>query len=119
MLSQIGSLSAGQTAADIDRQSHTALAPAAEGVAILDSAGRLDEGRQQDKVFAESADTIIDEISGGFDVGFFKDEKTGKMVIRIIDRKSGEVRKQIPPDQILALMYRLQELQGLVLDQIA
>jgi flagellar protein FlaG len=37
-------------------------------------------------------------------------------VIRVIDRKTGEVLRQIPPDEVLALKRRLGDLVGLVKD---
>ncbi len=45
-----------------------------------------------------------------FDINFALDDKTGTLVIRIVDRDTGEVRRQIPPDEILALRSHLQEL---------
>lgn len=52
-------------------------------------------------------------------VGFEKDEKTGATVIKVIDRDSGEILRQIPPDQVLAMMSRLNEMQSLMFDRKA
>lgn len=122
MLLQSVMSSVGQAAAEAGKALRPEPAPLADDVKLLTTADRPDGGQGRDKELTESADTISRDLSyaiGGFYIGFFKDEKTEKMVIRIIDRESGEVRKQIPPDQILALMYRLRELQGLVVDQKA
>ena len=56
---------------------------------------------------------------GNFNIDFATDDQTGSMVIRIIDRDTGETVRQIPPEQILKLRSHLQEIQGLVFDHMA
>jgi uncharacterized FlaG/YvyC family protein len=38
---------------------------------------------------------------------FTRDSQTQKMVIQIVDRQSGDVLDQIPPEQILLMMANL------------
>ncbi len=47
---------------------------------------------------------------GNFNIDFSQDDQSGSLVIRIIDRDSGEVIRQIPPDEILSLRSHLKEL---------
>jgi uncharacterized FlaG/YvyC family protein len=47
---------------------------------------------------------------GNFNINFALDDQTGSLVISIIDRQTGEVLRQIPPDEILSLRSHLQEL---------
>jgi len=47
---------------------------------------------------------------GNFTIDFARDDQTGSLVISIVDRETGEVLRQIPPDQILSLRSHLQEL---------
>ncbi len=47
---------------------------------------------------------------GNFNIDFALDDETGSLVISIIDRDTGEIMRQIPPDEILALRSHLQEL---------
>jgi flagellar protein FlaG len=47
---------------------------------------------------------------GNFTIDFARDDQTGSLVISIVDRETGEVLRQIPPDQILSLRSHLQKL---------
>jgi flagellar protein FlaG len=67
-------------------------------------------------------DTISDSV--GVDrsmahISFSKDDNTGDIVIKIIDNKTDEVIKQIPPEAIVELRKRLSDFQGLFLDKKA
>lgn len=48
---------------------------------------------------------------------FSQDEDTGRTVISIVDNKTGDVIRQIPPDEILTLKKKMGEIQGLLLDR--
>ena len=54
-----------------------------------------------------------------FNIGFDRDDETDTMVIKIIDRESGEMVHQIPPDQILKLRSHLRDVLGMVFDHMA
>ena len=54
---------------------------------------------------------------GNFNIGFRQDDQSGSVVISIIDRDSGEVVRQIPPDEILSLRSHLKELLSEVFDE--
>jgi len=56
---------------------------------------------------------------GNFNIDFATDDQTGSIVIKIIDRDTGETLRQIPPEQILNLRSHLKEIQGLVFDHMA
>ena len=67
-------------------------------------------------------DTISDSI--GVDksmahISFSKDDSTGDIVIKIIDNKTDEVIRQIPPEEVVELRKRLSDIQGLFLDKKA
>lgn len=69
----------------------------------------------------ESAIEILREYTGwgNFNIDFSLDDETESMVIKIIDRKSGETLRQIPPDQILKLKGHMKEMLGLIFDHLA
>ena len=73
----------------------------------------------QDLSEAEQAVNSLLEYAGwgNFNIDFTKDDQTGSLVISIIDRDSGEVIRQIPPDEILTLRSHLQELLSEVFDE--
>ncbi|MEE9441126.1 MAG: flagellar protein FlaG [candidate division Zixibacteria bacterium] len=56
---------------------------------------------------------------GNFNIDFALDDETNSMVIKIIDRDSGETVRQIPPEQMLNLRSHLRELLGLIFDHMA
>ena len=56
----------------------------------------------------ELAQTIERELQ------FRVDEGSGRTVIRVIDSKTEEVIREIPPDEILTLRERLSEVQGVL-----
>lgn len=47
------------------------------------------------------------------------DDGTGDLVIALVDRKTDEVLRQFPPDQILRMRARMQELAGILFDSNA
>jgi flagellar protein FlaG len=48
------------------------------------------------------------------DLEFSVDEETGRTVITVLDSASGEVVRQIPPEEILAVAENLAEVQGIL-----
>ena len=51
------------------------------------------------------------------DLNLSIDDKTESLVIKLIERESRKVIRQIPPDEILRLRRHLQELLGVVFDR--
>jgi len=47
------------------------------------------------------------------------DKKTGDLVISLVDRNTQEVLRQVPPEEILRMRQRLEELLGVIFDQTA
>jgi flagellar protein FlaG len=45
---------------------------------------------------------------GNFSIRFATDDQTGSLVVSVVDRETGEVLRQIPPDEILSLRSHLQ-----------
>jgi flagellar protein FlaG len=53
----------------------------------------------------------------GYRVKFSKDERTGRFVCQIMDKESKKVIHQIPPEEVLAIAARLDEMIGLLFDR--
>jgi flagellar protein FlaG len=53
------------------------------------------------------------------DLNLSIDDGTGSLVIKLIERQSRKVIRQIPPDEILRLRRHLQELLGVIFDETA
>jgi flagellar protein FlaG len=50
-------------------------------------------------------------------IRFSIDEDTGKTIVRVVDSNSGELIRQIPSEEVLAVSRSLERLQGLLLHQ--
>lgn len=53
------------------------------------------------------------------DITFSVDEDTGSTVVKVIDRETKDVIRQIPSEEILAIAKALDRLQGLLIRQTA
>ena len=49
---------------------------------------------------------------GLYSVRFENDTETNEMVVKIVDNESDEVIRQVPPEEMLELTQRLEELRG-------
>lgn len=49
-------------------------------------------------------------------LSFKVDDKTGDLVVRVLDKETGEVIRQIPPEEMLKLREKLEELTGVLLN---
>lgn len=54
----------------------------------------------------------INEVMRPFGVEFELSETRSRTITRIVDRDSGEVIRQIPAEEVLRIVERLEELQG-------
>jgi flagellar protein FlaG len=48
---------------------------------------------------------------------FSVDEDTGKTVVRVVDTGTGEIIRQVPSEEVLAISRSLDRLQGLLFHQ--
>lgn len=53
------------------------------------------------------------------DLHFSVDEQTGVEVVKVVDRETKQVIRQIPSEEMVAIAQRLDELQGLIIRQKA
>jgi flagellar protein FlaG len=56
---------------------------------------------------------------GNFNINFSEDDQTGSLIVKVVDRETGETIRQIPPEQILHLKSYLQDVLGQVFDHMA
>ena len=54
--------------------------------------------------------------NGNYSVRFEMNEPTNQMVIHLLDAKSGEEIRQIPPEELLTISQRLNDLRGNLVD---
>ena len=72
----------------------------------IDPASRLRDNAeaQQAVISAVRALNKSELLDSGREMQFTRDSQTQKMVIQIVDSKSGDVLNQIPPEQVLRMM---------------
>ena len=59
------------------------------------------------------------EVKDQHGVGYAVDDKTGRVVTRVVDRKSGEVVREFPPKELRQLQQALKEASEHLFDRIA
>jgi len=69
---------------------------------------------RETKDLIKEVQSYLEDLDIQFD--FSVSEKTGDLVIKVIDRETGNVIRQIPPDDLMALREKLKELRGVLLD---
>jgi flagellar protein FlaG len=74
-------------------------------------------GREQLTALAEEMNQTLKQINGNYSVSV--DDATGVMVVRITDEDTGEVVKQIPPQQILDVSVSVERIVGLLVNDQA
>ena len=50
-------------------------------------------------------------------ISFDVDEETGRTVIRVVDKETGEIIRQVPTEELLTLVARMEQLSGLIFNQ--
>ncbi|MCF8112115.1 MAG: flagellar protein FlaG [Desulfobacteraceae bacterium] len=66
---------------------------------------------------------ILDQIKGisedgAYSVRFEKDDKLNELIVKVVDRQTDEVIRQIPPEELLGLKQHLRELRGNLADSV-
>ncbi|SFM42892.1 flagellar protein FlaG [Thermodesulforhabdus norvegica] len=72
----------------------------------------LDMSLEDVKELAEQIENYLKEIN--VKLSFKIDKKTHDVVVRVINRETGELIRQIPPDELLKLRQKLEELVGVL-----
>lgn len=58
----------------------------------------------------------VNEVLRQYGVSFEINQEASEVITRIVDQESGEVLRQIPPEEVLAVAERLEEFQGRLID---
>ena len=61
----------------------------------------------------------LDSIGGNLQLGMGTDKATSSIVVRITEKKTGQVVRQIPSEKLLELEQKLKDLTGMLFDQRA
>jgi len=80
-----------------------------------ESPGDLDPNAVRE--MAEKTQAYLDDLRIKLDFEVY--EETGDMVIRIFNRETEELLREIPPENLLELHHKVAELRGVLFDQKA
>ncbi len=78
---------------------------------------RLD--REQVTKMVEEAQQRLESLGSSLKLAIQQDKKAGAIVVQVSERQSGEVIRQIPPEDLLELKKKLEDLVGLLFDSSA
>lgn len=72
----------------------------------------------------EAAEALVSEVQSHLEdlniqLQFQVDDRTGEYVVKVTDSESGEVIRQIPPEELVELRGKLEELRGILFDKKA
>ena len=82
----------------------------------LDESAEKDElGREQLEKMAQQLQDFMGEMNRSLQ--FQVDEDSGRDVIKVVDKNSGELIKQYPSEEVLSLVAKLSETAGFLIDQ--
>ncbi|WP_206770678.1 flagellar protein FlaG [Pseudoalteromonas sp. bablab_jr011] len=74
-------------------------------------------GREQLEKMAQQLQDFMGEMNRSLQ--FQVDEESGRDVIKVVDKNSGELIKQYPSEEVLSLVAKLSETAGFLIDQTA
>ncbi len=88
-----------------------------------DSPSRTAARDQRDKVETEQPAPRLDEsiqevIVGDRTIEFSFDDEVGRVVVKVKSKESGEIVRQIPPEDFLAFSARFREMLGVLFDEV-
>lgn len=90
------------------------LANKKQGLYSVDAKGKpLDEKEVEGLV--QDVQDYISEMN--VDLSFKVHKETGEIVVQVVDSKTGEVIRQLPPEDVLKLRDKLKELRGLIFEK--
>lgn len=82
---------------------------------------QVQQPHQQKKLSQEEVERIVREVNENLqamhtELNFSVDKETEKIVLKIVNSKTQEVIRQIPPEEALRIASRLSKLLGLLID---
>lgn len=102
----------------------------ATGKAFSKAAETVTEARRKNEEMAQGEGTSNSQVQpeellskiksltedGLYSVRFESDDPSGSLVVKVVDRATDEVIRQIPPEELLTLTQRLNDLRGNLVD---
>jgi flagellar protein FlaG len=64
----------------------------------------------------QDINTLVHQVAST-KISFDVDDDTGRAVVRVLNKETGEVIRQVPPEELLTLVARMRQLSGLIFNQ--
>ncbi len=87
---------------------------AAEAAAEKKTVEKPEEARPDSVALLERINELTED--GAYSVRFEKNRDLNEIVVKVVDSQSGDVIRQIPPEELLGLTKRLNELRGAIVN---
>jgi len=93
--------------------------PPADGTLENGKAGNADPPIDKERIerIADAMDSYVKSIQRDLDIRVDKD--TGKFIVKVLSRETGKVIREIPPEEILELASRMEEMAGVLVNKSA
>lgn len=90
----------------------------------LDDARLRREGEKAQSMSRAEVQAVVEEVQArmdqmGTNLQFAMDKEAKDLVVKVTDKKSGELIRQIPSEDVLRLRKKLEEVTGLLFDEKA
>lgn len=74
-------------------------------------------------VSMEEINKVVDSLHGLMDVmqtriSFSISDKTDQIIVRVTNQETGELIRQIPPEELVALQAKMEELTGIIFNKV-
>jgi len=90
------------------------VAEARKGKETAAQAGQLEKKQIQPEELLSQVKELSED--GIYSVRFENDHETGEVIVKVVDRETDEVTRQIPSEELLELTKRLEDLRGNFVD---
>ncbi len=102
------------------RQSEASRPVGKEAVAAKSEGSRSSEGRGATDVatVVTALNNLVNQVAAT-KITFDVDENTGEQIIRVLNKETGEVLRQVPAEDLLNLAARMEQLKGLIFSEEA
>lgn len=91
--------------------------------AVTEARKKVSDGAQSSQVESKQIqpEELLSQIKALTEDGLysvrFENNDVGKLVVKVVDQDSDEVIRQIPPEELLQLTQRLNDLRGNIVDK--
>lgn len=116
-IQSVGSFGTGPPPAAAPQGNAPSPPPAAEVQLQASPKPAVAERSQLEQVIKEFKQLVKPVVSNSLD--FSVDDSTGKAIVRITDRETGELIRQIPSEEMMEIARSLDKMQGMLLRQKA